>query len=286
MTATTVADTLNDTLVTDLDLSRHVIVSPADSVAETIDRMSAARYSCALVADDGQLVGIFTQRDVLMRVVGEEGAAERPIAELMTESPLTIGADEPVSAALTIMNESYVRSVPVLDDGTIRGNVSFYVLMRLIAELLADRSLGTPTEVSARHGLEFVDFTGLNTSTPVTIGEDDPLEEAVHQMKNRAIGSVFVVDARDRLVGVVTEFDLQARDAWREGDLSARTVGEFMTKDPISLSARSPIADAIQEMAASGFSHVPLLGESGRLIGVASFRDVANYFETSVALLE
>ena len=97
---------------------------------------------------------------------------------------------------------------------------------------------------------------------------------------------VFVVDSREHLVGVVTEFDLQVKDAWRESDLTARTVSDFMTPDPVALSARSPVVDAIREMAAAGFSHVPLLGESGRPIGVASFRDIAQYFETTVALLE
>jgi CBS domain-containing protein len=283
----TVADTLNETPVSDLDLSRHVVVSDTDPVSETIESMSDAGYSCALVATDGELVGIFTQRDVLMRVVGEPGAAAQPISELMTESPRSVGSRDSVAEALAIMNELYVRSVPVLDDGgAIRGNVSYYVLMKLIAELLSDHGLGTPTEVSARHGLEFVDFTGLNTSTPVTVRGDDSLEVAVHHMKSRTIGSVFVVDNRDQLVGVVTEFDLQSRGAWREPDLSTRTVAEFMTPDPVALGVRRPIADAIQQMATSGFSHIPLLGETGRPVGVASFRDVADYFETSVSILE
>lgn len=283
----TVADTLNDTPVADLDLSRYVTCSTTETVAATIERMSGAMYSCAFVTDDTGLVGIFTQRDVLRRVVGEPGAADQPIRELMTESPRTIGPDQSVADALATMNELWVRSVPVVDDdGSIRGNVSFYVLMRLIAELLADHALGTPTEVSAHHGLEFVDFTGLNTSSPITVREHDNLEAAVHQMKSRAVGSVFVVDNRENLVGVVTEFDLQAKGAWKVPDLASRAVVDFMTPEPISLSARSSIAEAIQQMAASGFSHVPLLGESGRPIGVTSFRDVAEYFETSVEVLE
>lgn len=283
----TVADALNDTLVSDLDLSRHVIASPGDAVAVTIEKMSLAGYSCALVTDTGRLAGVFTQRDVLMKVVGEPETAGYPTGDLMTRDPLTVEPTQSVADALTIMNEHNVRSVPVIgDDQSVLGNVSFYVLMEVIAALVADHSLATPTEVSAHHGLEFVDFTGLNTRPPVTVHVEDSLEAVVHQMKTRAIGSVFVVDHRENLVGLVTEFDLQARNAWREPDLAARPVADFMTHSPVALSARSPIADAIQKMAASGFSHVPLIGESGRPIGVASFRDIADYFETTVALLE
>lgn len=283
----TVAEALNDAPVTDLDLSRHVIAATDDTVATTIERMSAAGYTCALVSDDEKLAGIFTQRDVLTRVVGEPGNAERPITALMTEAPRTIKSAQSVAEALAIMNELWVRSVPVVDDdGTIRGTVSFYVLMQLIAELLADHALATPTEVSAHHGLEFVDLTGLNTSAPATVHEEDTLEAVVELMKTTAIGSVFVVDHREHLLGVITEFDLQAKDAWQVTDLAARSATDFMTPDPPSLSARSSIAAAIQEMAASGLAHVPLLGESGRPIAVASFREVARYFETSVGVLE
>ncbi|MDH3731294.1 MAG: CBS domain-containing protein [Acidimicrobiia bacterium] len=283
----TVADALNDMLVADLDLSRHVIASPQDAVEVTIERMSSAGYPCALVTDTGRLAGVFTQRDVLMKVVGEPDAATCPTGDLMTRDPRTVEATQSVADALAVMNDHHVRNVPVVgDDRSVLGNVSFYVLMEIIAGLVADHSLGTPTEVSAHHGLEFVDFTGLNTRPTVTVHVEDSLEAAVHQMKTRAIGSVFVVDHRENLVGVVTEFDLQARNAWREPDLAARSVADFMTHNPVALSARSAIADAIQEMAASGFSHVPLLGESGRPIGVASFRDIADYFETTVALLE
>jgi len=283
----TVADALNDRPVTSLDLSRYVVTSADVAVEVTIDKMSSAGYSCALVTDARRLVGIFTQRDVLMKVVAEPDAAGRATGDLMTAAPQTVSSGQSVADALAIMNEHNVRSVPVLDHGgAVLGNVSVYVLMQVIAGLLADRSLATPTEVSAHHGMEFVDLTGLNTRLPVTVHETDSLEAAVHQMKSRAIGSVFVVDDRGSLVGVVTEFDLQVKGAWREADLSTRSVSDLMTRDPVALAARSSIAEAIQKMASNGFAHVPLLGESGRPRGVASFRDIAGYFETTVAVLE
>lgn len=283
----TVADALNERQVSDLDLSRHVIVSPRDVVADTIDKMSSAGYTCALVIDSGQLAGIFTQRDVLMKVVAEPDAAGGSTGDLMTRDPRVIEPAQPVADALAVMNEYHVRNVPVIGDGDrVLGNVSYYVLMEVIAALVADRSLGTPTEVSTHHGLEFVDFTGLNTRPPVTVHAEDSLETAVHQMKTLAIGSVFVVDHREHLVGILTEFDLQARNVWKEPDLAARPVADYMTGEPVAVSARSSIAGALQKMAASGFSHVPLIGESGRPVGVASFRDIADYFETTVAVLD
>ncbi len=92
-----------------------------------------------------------------------------------------------------------------------------------------------------------------------------------------------VVDERDNLVGVLTEFDLQQKIGCRYPDLSELTVAEHMTADPVALRVRSPIADAIEKMAQYRFSHVPLLGESGRPVGVASFRDIASYLEASLS---
>lgn len=282
----TVAETLSEKPVTDLDLSRFVVASHDDTIETTIEKMAEAGFSCALVTDSGLLSGVFTQKDVLLKVVGEPSARTSPTADLMTSDPQTVGSGASVADALAIMNELRVRSVPVADDGRIVGNVSFYALMPVIAGLLADHSLGTPTEVSAHHGVEYIDFTGLNTRAPITVGPDDSLELAVHQMKTQAIGSVFVVDERDHLRGVITEFDLLVRGAWGVPDLAARAVHEFMTPDPIALPARSLIVEGIKQMATNSISHVPLLGESGRPSGVASFRDMASYFETTVDLLE
>ena len=104
-------------------------------------------------------------------------------------------------------------------------------------------------------------------------------------MRVRGLGSVLVVDDRENLVGELTEFDLQTKIGCGGVDLAAATVGEVMTANPVSLDARSSIADAIHEILEQEISHVPLTGESGRPVGVASFRDIATFVETSLETL-
>ncbi len=60
---------------------------------------------------------------------------------------------------------------------------------------------------------------------------------------------------------------------------------EIMSADPVSLAVRSPIIDAVREMANRGVTHLPLLGESGRPVAVTSFRDIAAYMDASFAAL-
>lgn len=281
-----ISDSLEAISVSEVDLSRYVAVDPAESVAATITSMRQELHSCACVVDRGELVGIFTQRDVLMRVVGRARVCDLPIAEEMTESPRTMSADQSVAEGLAIMSEWWVRSVPVVDDGKqLVGNLSWYTVMKTIAGLLSHPNDQDQTEPGVEHGLEFVDFTGLNTSTPVLVRAQDGVDVAVHHMRARAIGSVLAVDDRGQLAGILTEYDVLTKLACEDRDLSSVTVEEIMSPDVITLSARSPIVDAIRQMADRGFSHAPLVGESSRPVGIASFRDVAEYFETSLESL-
>lgn len=118
---------------------------------------------------------------------------------------------------------------------------------------------------------------------PVTVRPSDSLESAMHHIRARAIGSVLVCDERGSLVGVLTERDLLRKVACRQTDLSSTAVGEHMTPDPVALSPRAMIADGFAAMARDGFTHLPLVAESGRPVGIVSFRDLADYLETNVA---
>lgn len=281
-----VTDDLATLKVSELDLSRYVSVGPSETVAHTVEAMRDTGFSSACIVDDGKLAGVFTQRDVLMRVVGRPRVCDLPIGEEMTRSPRTMRAEDSVAEGMAIMTEWWVRSVPVVDaDDGLVGTLSWYTVMRTMAGLI-DRPLDPKkTGPKPRHGLAFVDFTGLNTSVPVMVSVDDPVDVAIHHMRARAIGSVLVIDHREQLVGILTEFDLLMKLGCTGEDLSAVSVGDVMTSEVVTLSARSPIADAIQEMAERGFSHAPLIGESSRPVGIASFRDLAAYFETSLESL-
>lgn len=276
------ADDLAKLRVSDLDLDRYVAVEPAQSVAETVRAMGDSDYSCACIVDDGDLIGLFTQRDVLMRVLGRPPVCDRPIGEEMTPTLRTMRADQSVAEGMAVMREWWVRNVPVLGDEGLVGNLSWYTVMRTMAGLLNRPEGEAQGEPGLQHGLAFVDFTGLHTSTPVLVPEDTTADVAAHHMRARAIGSVLVVDQREYLVGILTEFDLLKRFGCTAEDLADVAVAEMMEPDVVTLSARSSIADAIQQMADKGLSHAPLLGESSRPVGVASFRDIASYFETSI----
>ena len=87
--------------------------------------MAQKNVGAILVVEDGQLVGIFTERDIAFRVVARNLDADGTlVADVMTRSLHTIEADEPFGCALLLMHDKKVRHLPVLENGRLVGIVS------------------------------------------------------------------------------------------------------------------------------------------------------------------
>jgi CBS domain-containing protein len=87
--------------------------------------MAAERVGSLLIVAHGRLAGIFTERDLLNRVVAPGLDPERTrLAEVMTRDPQTIAPDRPISHALHMMYEGGFRHMPVVEDGKPLGMIS------------------------------------------------------------------------------------------------------------------------------------------------------------------
>ena len=95
------------------------------TVAEAARLMKKHRIGALMVTDEGELVGIFTERDALYNVVGEGlDAKVIRLSAVMTRNPRTIGPDQPFVDALHLMHASGFRHVPVIENGVPIGMVS------------------------------------------------------------------------------------------------------------------------------------------------------------------
>ncbi|MEM9201220.1 MAG: CBS domain-containing protein [Actinomycetota bacterium] len=278
----TIADALAETTVAGLDLGRYVAVTPDTTVATTVNAMREAELATACVLDGEVLVGMFTQRDILQRVIGRDREWGGPVSAEMTTSLKTVAPDASLADALDSMITWWVRDMPVLDAGRFVGNLSFYTVVKTMTALLAQQLEGPLADDVVREGLAFVDFTGINLRPTVTVGTDDPVEIAIHNLRNRGLEQVMVTDERGHLVGVLTEFDLQQKVGCEPIDLTATPTGEIMDPAPPSIPVRSSIADAIDILQRGETSNITLTGETGQPAGVASFRQIAAYVEASL----
>jgi 2-oxoglutarate ferredoxin oxidoreductase subunit beta len=122
----------------------------------------------------------------------------------------------------------------------------------------------------------------LQPKTPITIEATASLAKAIRQMNAHGIGCLLVTDETDRLIGIFTEQDVLRRVAGLADNLAAAKVADFMTPNPIVVTADLPIAQALHEMSVHGFRHLPVVDGEYRPEGILSFRDVVRYLKQSL----
>ena len=91
-------------------------ISPETPVQEAINKLAALHIACLLVAEKNRLVGVFSDRDVLMKVAFEyEDIKNRPVRDVMTTDPIYVNETDSAVSALSVMAMCGYRHVPVLD---------------------------------------------------------------------------------------------------------------------------------------------------------------------------
>lgn len=111
-----------------IDVAPHrdvVCLLPSSTVQDACTRMRACGMSAALVTDEeGHLLGIFTGRDAVCRVMAEgRDAASTPISDVMTAMVEALGPRDRAIDALHLMHDGGFRHVPVVENGRVRGMV-------------------------------------------------------------------------------------------------------------------------------------------------------------------
>lgn len=105
---------------------QEILTAPSrTSVADAARMMRQHKVGAILVVDDDRLVGIFTERDGLYRVVAEQRDVRKTLlSEVMTPRPQSVHPDDPFPRALHMMHAGGFRHVPVVENGTPIGMVS------------------------------------------------------------------------------------------------------------------------------------------------------------------
>jgi CBS domain-containing protein len=91
-------------------------VGPQQTVAEAVALMRQEDVGCLLVCERERVIGVFTERDLMRRVLAAGKPLSQPIAEFMTPNPVTVHPKDPISAAVRRMEEGGYRHLPVMDE--------------------------------------------------------------------------------------------------------------------------------------------------------------------------
>ncbi|MEX0637740.1 MAG: CBS domain-containing protein [Burkholderiales bacterium] len=116
---------LESSVASVIEPRKLVVAAPRTSVAEAARLMRESHVGAVLVVEGERLVGIFTERDAVFRVMAAGGdPAATTLDGVMTRDPVTVAPDETFGYALLLMHEHGFRHVPVVDDGRPVGVIS------------------------------------------------------------------------------------------------------------------------------------------------------------------
>jgi signal-transduction protein with cAMP-binding, CBS, and nucleotidyltransferase domain len=119
----------------ELGVGAPELIDVSADADEAVRRMHDNGTDCVLVVDDGRLVGIFTDRDAVLKVAGRPLKA-RPISDLMTRDPVVLRHDDTVAVAIHKMAVGGFRHIPIVEDGRPTGLVSARDVFLHLAETL------------------------------------------------------------------------------------------------------------------------------------------------------
>ncbi len=113
-------------------------VGPEDAVADVLEKMVAKSIGCVMVVEGDNLLGIFTERDALMKLnVDAARMADQPIRTVMTANPITLAAKDKIAYALHKMNVGGYRHVPILTKGQLTGVISIRDILAYLTQRLS-----------------------------------------------------------------------------------------------------------------------------------------------------
>ena len=133
------------------ELQPVIGVTPETMLSDVIDTMLSKRVGCVVITQDEVLVGLFTERDLLCKVVPKGiDIATTPVSSVMTRQPETLPDDSPLVYALQRMSVGGFRHVPLMNsEGKAVAIVSMRDIVQHIVSLYPNQILNIPNQPSS-----------------------------------------------------------------------------------------------------------------------------------------
>ncbi|KAJ3123171.1 hypothetical protein HK098_002136 [Nowakowskiella sp. JEL0407] len=293
--------TLNPTLAVALNESATVYEAAAYMAAKRQDAV-------LITNSDNQLIGIITDKDITYRVIANGLDPNfTPVSEAMTSNPVSVTAQSSATEALDKMVAGHFRHLPVIesddegsdgrgspldaDSGSGGGGVVGVLdvtkcLYDALAKLdkvyeSADAALSSPRLASTKKNdavsFESPSLAGMlaeQSEAPPVIGIFATVYDAAKLMKETMETAVLVFDnngspdGTGELAGIFTTKDLVLRVVAAGSKASDTLVSRVMTPHPECVSPDTPALDALQKMYAGKYLHLPVVDDSGVILGM------------------
>jgi serine phosphatase RsbU (regulator of sigma subunit)/CBS domain-containing protein len=251
-----------------------VLAAPGEPVQAVLRKMTRHGIGAVLVAEDGRVVGIFTERDLLRRASeAPPGWRQRPVADWMTPAPPAVSPDHGWEETVALMERHHVRHLPVVEAGRIVGVVTARSLIahrtehlnRLVgartAELRGANELLLAREGERRHTLEVAGRLQKRLLLPGAPPDWPEIAWGLHYAPLDSLGGDY--------------YDFFQPDPEHLGVLIADASGHSLPAAMVAIMARLAFAEAVRGTARPG---EVLAAMNRRLQGLSDQRFVTAFF--------
>lgn len=251
--------------VSEIMTTAVITAEPSSTIREVTQLMVDRRVGRVVITENEEAAGIFTEQDVLRRVMNRIlDVHKTPVRRVMTTPIQGVPQGTTIVDVLGRMYKGRYRHLLVYgDDKRMVGLVSMRRILNLVVELGADmRDTRTVGEI-------------VSGAVP-TVAADTPVTVVIDKLVHDHLGSVVVL-VDGRIGGIFTERDVLKRVALEDRDMGQVPVAEVMTADPLVVPGSAPVKEVLATMRENGFRHLPVAGDGGDLAGIVSMADVLQY---------
>jgi CBS domain-containing protein len=131
--------------VTLLETDDFFCVRPDTPLSEAIEQMKKDEGGCVIVCqEEGGIVGIFTERDLLNKIVGQQVDMNSPVGSWMSPAVETLSTDATIGDAVSLMNAGSYRNIPLVKEGQLVGSISVFDIITYLAESYPKETMNLP----------------------------------------------------------------------------------------------------------------------------------------------
>jgi signal-transduction protein with cAMP-binding, CBS, and nucleotidyltransferase domain len=236
-----------------------------ETISRVVELMVTADVGRVIITDADVPVGMFTEKDVLKRVVNKPiDLQQTSIREVMTSPIQAVAEETHIVDALGRMYQGNFRHLLVRGKrGTIVGIVSMRRILKIAVEL--------------GQGLSETRTVGeIMSGEVLSVDQSCSISESAELMMQKNSSAV-VVTQEQQAKGIFTERDLLKRVINKLPDITKTSVGQVMTAPLISMPQTTHVGEVLAEMYRRDIRNMPVKGTGDDLLGIVSMPDVLRY---------
>jgi MFS transporter, MHS family, proline/betaine transporter len=270
-------------LVKDIMITKVQCVDELHSVIDVCKLMSKYNIGAIIVQSSSEVlsaksVGIFTERDLMKKVISTNSDINKPVKDFMTKDFKTLDLEHKVSEIPYTLTEGYFRHLPVMQQDKLMGIISIKDIIRVhLNSEMEGLKIGTG---------KIRDIVGLDEihESLKLIPETSSILEAVSIMAKHNIGSVITLDSEQNPIGIFTERDILRKIISLNVSLD-QPISEYMTRNFRYVTLDDDLKAVPQIMLNGNFRHLPVM-DQGKVVEIISMRDIITVFNNNKISIE